>query len=316
MTASLFFLITGFLILATGAEMLVRGSSSLALKLGISPLVVGLTIVAFGTSAPELAVSVEAAIGGRSSIALGNVIGSNIANIGLILGLTALLAPIDIDLQLVRKQIPLVIAVSIFLWLLLLDRQLGISDGFFLCTGLLGFLAFSYREARQDKAVGELVVAGTAIGSPGRSVTFYLVLLIIGAALLIYGSNLFVASAVELARLLGITEAVIGLTIIAIGTSVPELATSLVAAGKNQPGLAVGNIVGSNLFNILGILGITALVSNISGSQFDIVDLGVMLAYAIILLPFAWTRLRISRMEGTVLLGGYFAYMAWLFVGS
>ena len=307
-------LIVGFLILGLGAETMVRGSSTLALKLGIKPLVIGLTVVAFGTSAPELAVSIESTLAGRSSIALGNVIGSNIANIGLILGIMAVITPINIELQLVKKQIPLVIAGSIFLWFLLLDRQIDFFDGFFLVAGLVSFLLFNYQQARQDQAACELIESNPIIGIPRKPTPFYIGMVIIGAVLLVYGSTLFVESAVSLARLLGISEAIIGLTIIAFGTSVPELATSMVAAYNKEPGLAVGNVVGSNLFNILGILGITGLISTISGSEFDLVDLGVMLSYAIILLPFAWTNLRISRTEGIILLAGYIAYMVYLYL--
>jgi cation:H+ antiporter len=312
MFSYLVFLILGFVILGFGAELLVRGSSTLALKLGIRPLVIGPTVVAFGTSAPELAVSIESALGGRSSIALGNVIGSNIANIGLILGLMALITPLTIELQLIKKQIPLMIASSLLLWLLLLDDQLGFVDGLFLSAGLIGFLLFSYQQARKDQAACQLIEANPIITTPSKPVFYYILMLVIGIAMLIYGSALFVDSAVELARLLGISQAVIGLTLIAAGTSIPELATSLVAALKKEPGLAVGNIVGSNLFNILGILGITAMLSTVAGSEFDLVDLGVMLSYAIILLPFAWTSLRISRIEGFTLLGGYVAYMLYL----
>ncbi|MEZ5492678.1 MAG: calcium/sodium antiporter [Gammaproteobacteria bacterium] len=312
MFSYLVFLILGFVILGFGAELLVRGSSTLALKLGIRPLVIGLTVVAFGTSAPELAVSIESALGGRSSIALGNVIGSNIANIGLILGLMALITPLTIELQLIKKQIPLMIASSLLLWLLLLDDQLGFVDGLFLSAGLIGFLLFSYQQARKDQATCQLIEANPIITTPSKPAFYYILMLMLGIAMLIYGSALFVDSAVELARLLGISQAVIGLTLIAAGTSIPELATSLVAALKKEPGLAVGNIVGSNLFNILGILGITAMLSTVAGSEFGLVDLGVMLSYAIILLPFAWTSLRISRIEGFTLLGGYVAYMLYL----
>jgi cation:H+ antiporter len=308
-------LILGFLVLGLGAEMLVRGSSTLALKLGIKPLIIGLTIVAFGTSAPELAVSIESILAGRSAIVLGNVIGSNIANIGLILGIMAVLTPIKIELQLIKKQIPLVIAGTVFFWFLLLDAQIDFFDGLFLIIGLISLLLFNYREVKRDRVACELIESNPIIAVPRKPTLFYIGMLTLGAVLLVYGSGLFVESAVALARLLGISEAVIGLTIIAIGTSIPELATSLVAVYKGEPGLAVGNVVGSNLFNILGILGITGLFSNIDGSEFDLVDLGVMLSYAIILLPFAWTNLRISRTEGTVLLAGYVAYMTYLFQG-
>jgi cation:H+ antiporter len=314
MLVTLLLLFLGFLILLIGAEMMVRGSSTFALKLGVTPLVIGLTVVAFGTSAPELAVSFESALAGRSSIALGNVIGSNIANIGLILGLMALITPVDIDLQLVKRQIPLVIAATVLLWLLLGDQQVGFFDGLFLFIGLLGFLLYSYRQARQDEAACKLVESNPIITTPSRSSAFYLGLIIAGVILLIFGSALFVENAAALARLLGISEAAIGLSLVAIGTSIPELATSLVAAFKREPGIAVGNIVGSNLFNILGILGLTALVTPISALEFGPVDIGIMLAYAVILLPFAWTELRISRLEGFTLLAGYLAYMVYTFL--
>lgn len=295
-----------------GAELLVRGSSTLAIKLGIKPLVIGLTIVAFGTSAPELAVSIESSLAGRSAIALGNVIGSNIANIGLILGIMAVITPIKIELQLIRKQIPLVIAGSLLLWFLLIDQQIDFYDGIYLVCGLLGFLLFNFQQARRDQAACKLIESNPIISRPRKPSLYYIGMLTIGAILLVYGSGLFVQSAIDLARLLGISEAIIGLSIIAIGTSIPELATSLIAAYKKEPGLAVGNIVGSNLFNILGILGITGLISDVSGSEFDLVDLSVMLSYSVILLPFAWTNLRISRTEGAILLAGYIAYMIYL----
>jgi len=312
----LLLLLLGFVLLGLGAELMVRGSSTIAIKLGISPLVIGLTVVAFGTSAPELAVGIESTLSNRSGLALGNVIGSNIANIGLILGLMAIINPLQIELSLVKKQIPLVIGSSIFLWFLLLDQQIVFIDGIFLCLGLVGFLLFSYQQARQDDVACELIIANPIIGEPSKPIVFHGVILIAGLVLLVYGSSLFVQNAIDLARMLGVSEAVIGLSIVAIGTSVPELATSIVAAYKREAGLAVGNVVGSNLFNILGILGITSLIGPIDGSEFGKVDFSVMLAYAFLLLPFAWTNLQISRKEGCILLAGYIAYMYYLFPGS
>ena len=312
----LLLLLAGFVILGLGAELMVRGSSTIAVKLGISPLVIGLTVVAFGTSAPELAVGIESTLSNRSALALGNVIGSNIANIGLILGIMSLINPLKIELSLVKKQIPLVIGSAIFLWFLLLDQQIVFTDGIFLTLGLMGFLYFSYQQASQDEVACELITANPIIGKPTRPLVLHIVILVAGLVMLVYGSSLFVQNATELARLLGVSEAIIGLSIVAVGTSVPELATSIVAAYKNEAGLAVGNVVGSNLFNTLGILGITSLIAPINGSEFDMVDFGVMLAYAVILLPFAWTNLLISRKEGFVLLAGYLAYMVYLFPGS
>ncbi|MFM1895515.1 MAG: hypothetical protein RLZZ385_589 [Pseudomonadota bacterium] len=313
MLLALGLLVVGFVILGIGAEMMVRGSSTIALKLGIAPLVIGLTVVAFGTSAPELAVSVESALTGRSSIALGNVIGSNIANIGLILGIIAIINPIDIDRELIVRQIPLLIGVSIFMWLLLLDGVLGSFDGLLLVAGLIGFLLYSYRSAATEESAEALLTCNPILSTPTKPTIFYIAMTAVGLVMLVYGSTVFVESAVTLARILGISEAVIGLSIVAVGTSLPELATSLVAAWKKESGLAVGNVVGSNLFNILGILGITALLQSIYGQDFDWVDFAVMLAFAVILIPMAFRTLRITRLAGGFLLGGYCAYMVYIF---
>ena len=306
-------LLVGFVILGIGAEIMVRGSSTIALKLGIAPLVIGLTVVAFGTSAPELAVSVESALTGRSSIALGNVIGSNIANIGLILGIIAVINPITIERELVVRQIPLLIGVSILMWGLLLDGVLGFGDGLLLVAGLIGFLLYSYRAAATEDSAEVLLSTSPIIAPPSKPIIYYVGMVLAGLVMLVYGSTVFVESAVTLARLLGVSEAVIGLSIVAVGTSLPELATSLVAAWKKESGLAVGNVVGSNLFNILGILGITALIQTIYSQDFDLVDFAVMLAFAVILIPFAWKTLRITRLAGVLLLLGYFSYMIYIF---
>ncbi|MEX2130607.1 MAG: calcium/sodium antiporter [Pseudohongiellaceae bacterium] len=306
-------LFVGFLILTLGAELLVRGSSTLGLKLGISPLIIGLTVVAFGTSAPELAVSLDSALTGRSSIALGNVIGSNIANIGLILGIVAILCPVSIDQELVKKQIPLLIGVSILMWLLLLDNELGVIDGVFLVAGLAGFLLVSYLQSARDKVAAELLMVSPIVGEPGKPTTYFIGMIILGLAMLVYGAHLFVESAVDMALLLGISEAVIGLSVVAVGTSIPELATSLVAAWKKESALAVGNIIGSNLFNILGILGITAIIQPIYGGDFHVLDFLVMLAFAVVLLPFTWKSLQINRLQGCMLLSGYAGYMVYIF---
>lgn len=316
MLTSWFFLILGLTILSFGAEFLVRGSSILALKLGVAPLVIGLTIVAFGTSAPELAVSIQSATSGNSSIALGNVVGSNIANIGLILGITAIISPISIDRQLIRKEIPLIIFCSFLMWGLLLDGSLGKLDGSLLVLGIISFLVYSYFQSKNDQPSLELLTANLSTESPTKvprkiPTIVYIGLILAGIAMLIYGSTVFVSSAVDLARLFGMTEAVIGLTIVSIGTSVPELATALMAAYKRQGDIAVGNIIGSNLFNILAILGITALIRPISGTGFAALDFIVMIAFAVVLLPFAFTQLTICRREGVVLLSSYTAYMIY-----
>jgi cation:H+ antiporter len=306
-------LCVGFIVLGVGAELMVRSSSTIALKLGVSPLVIGLTVVAFGTSAPELAVSVESTLEGRSPLALGNVIGSNIANIGLILGLLALIRPINIDQQLIKKQIPFVIGSSLILWLFLFDEVITAVEGMFLFGGLLGFLLFSYLQARNDENEIIQIKANPLITRGKKPMVMYLAILSAGLLMLVYGSVLFVENAVDLARILGISEVIIGLSIVAIGTSVPELATSIMAVVKGHSGLAVGNVVGSNLFNILGIMGISSMIDTIDASEFNLVDIGVMVSYAIILLPFAWTNLQISRAEGFALLAGYVAYLYYIF---
>ncbi|ABV34943.1 Na+/Ca+ antiporter, CaCA family [Shewanella sediminis HAW-EB3] len=298
-------IIGGFLILTLGAEALVRGASAIALRLGIAPLVIGLTIVAFGTSAPELAVSLKSALAGKSGIALGNVIGSNIANIGLILAITALIRPIQVQSQMVRRDIPIMIVASLLFWGLLLDGGLSFWDGALLTTLLVGYLGFSYISSRNEGNSEE-------IDERPQSPLLSVVLIILGITMLVTGGILFVDGAVELAKTLGISEVIIGLTIVAIGTSMPELVTSVVAARKGESDIAIGNIVGSNLFNILGILGITALIHPIAAGGVQSLDLMVMLLLAILILPFAWSGFRIGRREGGILLAGYISYIGYL----
>lgn len=318
MLSPLLFLVCGFILLGVGAEMLVSGSSKLALKLGIPPLIVGLTIVAFGTSAPELAVSLEAASNGRSALALGNVIGSNIANIGLILGITALIYPIPVEEKLFKHQIPLMIAASLLLWLLLIDGDLDFTDGIILVTGLLVFLIMSYRTSSNEKNESaekselEQALAEAQTASALQSNLLNILLIVCGLALLIGGSHVFVENAITLAHLFGVSEAIIGLTVVAIGTSIPELATSVIAAIRKQPALAIGNVIGSNLFNILGILGATSLISTISAAQFSAIDMLIMVGFACAVLPFAWSNLILSRIEGVLLLGGYCGYLVYI----
>ena len=297
-------IIGGFVILTLGAESLVRGASSIALKLGLSPLIIGLTIVAFGTSAPELAVSIKSAVAGNSGIALGNVIGSNIANIGLILGITALIRPIKIESQMVKRDIPIMIAASLLFWGFLLDDGLSFIDGAILSTLLVTYLSYSYFTA--DKQ------ASDETEDVGQRQWLSIIFIIVGISMLVGGGILFVDGAVALAQSFGISEIIIGLTIVAIGTSMPELVTSIVAALKGQSDIAIGNVVGSNLFNILGILGVTALIHPIIGSEISPLDWQVMIGLAVMLLPFAYTGLRIGRREGAILILGYLSYISYL----
>lgn len=309
MVLTFVFFFLGLLILVVGAEGLVRSSSALALRLGVTPLVIGLTVVAFGTSSPELAVSVEAALAGSSSIAMGNVIGSNIANIGLILGLTAMIRPMRVSPVLLRAQIPQMIAISLLLWLLALDGSIGAWDGLLLVAGLVAFVVHSYRSMAGTAAVsGPAEIAPVAAIVQNKAWLF----IVLFAGTLAGGGMLFVNSAVEIARLFAVNEAIIGLTIVALGTSMPELATSVVAAFHKESDIAIGNIVGSNIFNILAILGVAALISPLSDAGFSHVDYAVMSGFAVILLPMAWSGRTLSRPEGTVLLLGYFAYLGWI----
>ena len=298
-------IIGGFLILTLGAEALVRGASTIALRLGIAPLVIGLTIVAFGTSAPELAVSLEAALDGKSGIAIGNVIGSNIANVGLILGITALIRPIQVKSQIVKRDIPLMIAVTLLFWGLLLDGELDVIDGSVLVALLISYLSYSYYDAKKTGEVEEIEQGKEHPILSG-------LMIVIGIAMLIGGGIIFVDGAVDLARLFGINEVIIGLTVVAIGTSMPELATSAVAALKGESDIAIGSVVGSNLFNILAVLGITATIHPVSANGLELADFGVMLFLALLMLPFAYTGLRVSRREGLVLLLIYIGYTSYL----
>lgn len=305
------YLVGGLIMLFIGAEGLVRGSSNLAIKIGIAPLVVGLTVVSFGTSAPELVVSLKAAISGNGSISLGNIIGSNIANIALILGVAALIRPLKIHANVIMREIPIMIAISVLLLILLIDGEVGFIDGIILVGGLIIYLVVNVILARKEKNAE--VDAEFKEGLKSKfGIPLSIVFIIVGLGLLLFGANLFVQSAVVIAKIFNVSDAIIGLTIVAIGTSLPELITSIVAAYKKEADIAIGNVVGSNIFNILGILGITALVIPISSLGISYVDLGVMLFTAIILFPLSRTGFSISRFEGAFLLAGYAGYIYYL----
>lgn len=305
------YLAGGLIFLFIGAEGLIRGASALALRVGITPLVVGLTVVAFGTSTPELVVSLKAALIGNSSISLGNVVGSNIANIALILGIAALIRPLDVHANVIRREIPIMIGLSILLIVLLLDGELGLIDGIIFVAGIITYTIVNILMARKEKnaEVENEFKEGlkTKLGVPVS-----IVFVVGGLGLMILGANLFVTSAISIAKAIGVSDAIIGLTIVAVGTSLPELITSIVAAYKNESDIAIGNVVGSNIFNILGILGITALVIPLSSAGISYIDFGVMLITAMILLPLSKTGFRISRLEGLFLVTGYIIYIYYL----
>lgn len=303
----LLYILGGLTGLFLGGEGLIRGSSSLAIRVGISPLVVGLTVVAFGTSSPELLVSLKAAIMGSSSIALGNVIGSNIANIALILGLSAVITPIEVHANVIKREIPIMIVVSLLLIFFLLDGTLGFIEGLIFIILLIAYTVVNILlSLKENKEIEKEFEEGL---KSRLNIPLATLLIIVGLVFLFFGADLFLKGAVSLAKMFNVSDAIIGLTIVAVGTSLPELFTSIVATIKKESDIAVGNVVGSNIFNILSILGISAIIVPISSAQISIIDLGAMLAAALILLPLSYTGFRISRLEGLLLLIGYFAYI-------
>ena len=312
MTLAIIYLLAGLVLLYYGAEALVRGSSSLALRLGLSPLVVGLTVVAFGTSTPELMVSLKAALAGQADISVGNVVGSNICNIGLILGICALVTPIATTSQIVRIDIPIMLAITAITIFLLADGSIGLPEGIFLTTLLVAYIVFSIGLARRQPADSLGTEFGEEVKISKRGLAIDLLMVAGGLVLLVFGARFLVDGAVIIARTFGWTEALIGLTVVAVGTSLPELATSLVAAIKKEADIAVGNIVGSNIFNLLGILGITAIVHPLAATGIGRIDYAVMAAFALMLWPMAYHQKRITRVEGAILLAGYVAYVSWL----
>ncbi len=304
----------GLALLFIGGDGLVRGASALALRLGLSPLAVGLTVVAFGTSTPELVVSLGAAFASVPDIAVGNVVGSNIANVTLILGAGMLLNPSRVVARTARVDAPLVVAVSVALVLLLQDGLISRLEGVVLVASLVAFTGITLHQGRKESAAVKEEFQ-EALEGPSHGVVVSLAMVLVGLGALVLGGQLFLDAAVLVARALGLSEAVIGLTIVAVGTSLPELVTSVVAALRGQGDIAVGNVLGSNLFNVLGILGTTAMVLPLRPGGIAPATLGVMVASAAVVAVMALTGHRISRMEGGALLAGYAAYATWLLMG-
>jgi cation:H+ antiporter len=322
MTLLMFF--AGLALLVVGADLLVRGASKLALSFGISPLVVGLTVVAFGTSAPEMAVSVGAALDGQTDIALGNVVGSNIFNVLFILGASALITPLFVNGQLIRQEVPIMIGVSLLLLLLSLDARLGLSDGVLLFGMLIVYTVYLIVQSRKQSRAAEQEYAAenkpAMHGSWDSKLPVQVALIGAGLFGLVLGSEWLVDAAVEFAKALGVSELVIGLTIVAAGTSMPEVATSVMAAIKGERDIAVGNVVGSNTFNILGCLGLSSLVSGTAGlavpSSVLGFDIWVMLAVALACLPVFMTGREIARWEGFLFIAYYGAYVLYLILAA
>jgi cation:H+ antiporter len=310
-------LVGGLVTLVVGAESMVRGASRLAAALGISPLVIGLTVVAFGTSSPELAVSVQSAFQGSADVAVGNVVGSNIFNILLILGISAIIIPLVVHSQLLQLDVPLMVGVSILFFLLSLDGSIGRLDGLLLFGGLLLYIWWSIRQSRKDNAEVQEEFAqeyGPAKADRGHMLKNIL-FVAAGLGLLVVGSDWLVRGAVATARLFNVSDLIIGLTIVALGTSLPEVATSVVAAVKKERDIAVGNVVGSNLFNIMAVIGLSGIVAplGVQISQAALrIDIPVMIGVALLTLPIFFTGHRITRMEGVLLLLYLFVYITYL----
>jgi cation:H+ antiporter len=325
MTTLLFF-IFGLLALVAGAELLVRGASKLAISFGISPLVVGLTVVAFGTSAPEMAVSVQAVLSGQIDIALGNVVGSNIFNVLFILGLSALIIPLLVARQLIRQEVPIMIGASLLLFALAWDGRLSRYDAALMFGLMLAYTVFLIWQSRRESkalAAESTAESSTEIASGKRTWDSHwgvqVLLIAAGLALLVLGADWLVTAAITFAKQLGVSELVIGLTIVAAGTSMPEVATSIVAALRGERDIAVGNVVGSNTFNILGVLGLSGMVSpeglSVAQSLLSF-DMPVMIAVALACLPVFFTGNLIARWEGGVFLAYYAAYTTYLLLAA
>ena len=310
---SLLWVILGFILLVVGGEFLVRSSVALSFKFNISKMVIGMTVVSFATSAPELLVSIQAALSGSPAIAINNVVGSNIANIGLVLGITAMVGAIAVDKSFYKLNWPVMMVFSIVLYYFLKnDNVLTAIEGGILFVGLIAFLVLLIRSTKKDKVVEEVdetlaIVSNFKIG----------LWLLIGAAALYFGSEWLVDGSKDIARSIGVSEAVIGVSLIAIGTSVPELAASVIAAAKQEKAISLGNLIGSNIFNIASVLGLTAMIKPIPVTEPQILsnDIFWMLGFSAILIPliFLPKRLQISRIKGFILVLAYGAFMFLVF---
>jgi cation:H+ antiporter len=315
-------IIGGLIVLTIGADLLVRGAVSMASRAGVSPLLVGLTIVGFGTSTPELVTSVQGALAGSPGIAIGNIVGSNLFNVAVILALSAIIVPISVPETALKRDGVIVLGTALLFaavgWVWTLDRLVGL--GFVLL--LAGYLYYAFLQERtapgttaagEREAAFEGADAGLAPGGSGQSLLLSVLLVLLGLAMLIGGGRYFVSGSIDLARLLGVSEEVIGLTIVAAGTSMPELVTSLLAALRKQSDVALGNVLGSNIYNTLGIGGVTALISPTDmPAQIVTFDNLVMVALSVVLIAFLYTGRRISRLEGAALVTAYCVYVWWL----
>ncbi|MBW7875689.1 MAG: calcium/sodium antiporter [Candidatus Cloacimonetes bacterium] len=303
---------SGLCLLTYGSDALVRGAEALALRMGLPPLVLGLTIVAWGTSSPELVVSIQSGLNGQPDIALGNVVGSNIFNVCVILGITALICPIAVEKQILKSDMPFMIAVSAMMVYFLNDGSLSSVESLAFIAVLFGYttwliVAGLKQPVVEDEGLKEALQPGTK-----QSVLMEIVQVVLGLVLLVAGSELLLKGSLGIARSAGLSEAIIGLTIVAAGTSMPELATSVTAALKKSPGIAIGNVVGSNIFNILGILGFTGCVLPLQAGNITVLDLGMALGSSLLLWPLLYSQSKLSRSEGVLLIGLYLGYLSWI----
>jgi len=324
MTLNVFLCAIGFVMLYYGAEWLVKGSSSLARSLGVSPIVIGLTVVAFGTSAPELVVSLVSSIKGKSMIAVGNVVGSNICNIALVLGMAAALRPLTTDRSVVKRDIPIMLGISLYLMMITFDSKLGRFEGATLFGGIILYTFFNYyiamKEPKQESG-GEIAASRSDLEEIGyvASRQKQIVLILVGIVGVVAGAQIVVESAVKIMTVLGVSEKFIGLTIVAFGTSLPELATSVVAALRKEMDISIGNLVGSNVFNIMSVLGAASLVRPIPIPD-GFVESGLVIDYGVMMFTsfLPWLMMRktstVTRRDGFILLFCYVGYIVYLII--
>ncbi len=305
----------GLIILSYGAKWIVSGSSNIALVMGIRPIIIGLTIVSIGTSLPEFVVSLVAAINKTKDIALGNIIGSNIANVGLVLGIAAMVRPLKMKEATIKKEIPIMVGISILFYLLALDKQIDALDGFILIIGIISFLAYCFYVAKYDQEQAKDLTEEYHLPSNKKpSVKYEIFLILSGIVGIILGARLMVNSAINIAREFGLSELFIGMTIVAVGTSVPELATSIVAAFQTKDEISVGNVVGSNIFNIGMVVGIIAMISPFSVGEITLKrEFLIMLAFSVILFLMVLQRPLLTRVRGLLLLIGYSIFIWFTF---
>jgi cation:H+ antiporter len=315
MKTTLIFFVLGLGALYLGADVLIRGASRLARDLGVNALVIGLTVVAMGTSMPELLVGIVASYRDSGDIAIGNVIGSNVANIALILGVAAVIRPIRVQMRLLVREVPIMIFATLALFVFALDGMLSRWDGMALAAGFIAYTLYLLDGARRESPAIE--VEYQRFVPTGGNVTGHILLTVVGLATLLGGAHMVVSGAATTARFLGISELAIGLTVVALGTSLPELATAVAASVQDEGDILVGNVVGSNVFNLLAVLGSATIMRPIAIADSVIrVEAPVMLAVSVIVLPFVWTTLRLTRWEGIILLAAYAAFVVLLALPS